>query len=150
MNPQTPSQITPEQLRDWSENLTAINVRGRTGLPVLEELRAVLRHAADALADAERQIHTYEAEAAHYIEARGLRARITELEAQLTASRSSEWRDQIIEDCIRAVLSVRDGRDADDEHEEAVDTITGAACFRLLQLKAAPPQIPHSQNEEGQ
>ena len=56
MNPQTPSQITPEQLRDWSENLTAINVRGRTGLPVLEELRAVLRHAADAPADAERQI----------------------------------------------------------------------------------------------
>lgn len=45
-------------------------------------------------------------------------------------------RNAVIEECIQAVLSVRQGEPNDaDDRAEWVEAITGAACFRLLRLK---------------
>lgn len=42
-------------------------------------------------------------------------------------------RTAVIDECIRAVLSLRDR--ASTEERESVEIITGAVCFRLMLLK---------------
>ena len=44
-------------------------------------------------------------------------------------------RDGVIDECIRAVLSLR--RDGVDDERDSIETITGAACYRLMQLQSS-------------
>jgi len=49
-------------------------------------------------------------------------------------------RDKIIEECMRAVLSLRN--DAEPEDRELMESITGAACFRLMRLQDKYKDVP--------